>query len=83
MSTSVSSDVAYVLKNLDEVRGDSHKRKHDLLVTYNEGENIDGSNHFTKEETQSQPKVEISHVDDRTYRTLVIIFNYLFLKFLF
>jgi hypothetical protein len=75
MSTTVSPDVAYVLKNLDEVIGDSRKRKQDFLVQYNDDENLDGDNHLTKEETQSQPKVEVENVDDKSYRTLVIIFN--------
>jgi hypothetical protein len=75
MSTTVSSDVAYVLKHLDEFRRDSHKRKQDLLVQYNDDENLDGHNHLTKEETQSQPKVEIENLDDETYRTLVIPLN--------
>jgi len=75
MSTTVSPDVAYVLKNLDEVTGDSRKRKQDFLVQYNDDENLDGDNHLTKEETQSQPKVEVENVDDKSYRTLVIIFN--------
>jgi hypothetical protein len=65
MSTSVSPDVAYVLKHLDEIKGDSHKRKQDF------------HNHLTKEETQSQPNVEVENVDDRTFRTLVLIFNYI------
>jgi hypothetical protein len=72
MSTTVSSDVAYVLKNLDEIQGGSHKRKHDFLVQYDD-ESLDGNNHLTKEETQSQPKVEVGHLDDTTYRTLVRI----------
>ncbi len=75
MSTTVSPDVAYVLKNLDEVIGDSRKRKQDFLVQYNDDENLDGDNHLTKEETQSQPKIEVENVDDKSYRTLVIIFN--------
>lgn len=76
MSTGISPDVAYVLKNLDEIRGDNHKRKHDLLVKYNDNEDLDGNNHLTKEETQSQPKVEVKNVDNTTYRTLVRIFYY-------
>lgn len=81
MSTTLSSDVAYVLKSLNEIRGDNHKRKHDLLVQYNDNENLDGSNHLTKEETQSQPKVEVKNVDDTTYRILVNIFNFVFFKY--
>ncbi len=74
MSTTVSSDVAYVLKNLDEIQGGSHKRKHDFLVQYDD-ESLDGSNHLTQEETQSQPKVQVGNLDDTTYRTLVRIFT--------
>jgi len=73
MSTTVSADVAYVVKHLDEVRGDHHKRKQDLQVQYNDDESLDGHNHFTKEETQSQPKVQVGNVDDRTYRTLIMV----------
>jgi hypothetical protein len=76
MSTTVSADVAYVLKHLDEVSRDSRKRKQDFHVQYIEDESLDGNNHFTKEETQSQPQIEVENVDDRTYRTLVRIFNY-------
>jgi hypothetical protein len=73
MSATVSSDVAYVLKQLDEIQGDNRKkRKQNLFVQYNDDENLDGENHFTKEETQSQPKVEVENVGDKTYRTLVI-----------
>jgi len=75
MSTTVSADVAYVLKHLDEISRGSRKRKQDFHVQYNEDESLDGNNHFTKEETQSQPTVEVENVDDRTYRTLVRIFN--------
>jgi hypothetical protein len=71
MTASVSSDVAYVLKHLDEIQDDSRKRKRNLLVQYNEDENLDGENHFTKEETEVQPKVEVENVDNNTYRTLV------------
>jgi hypothetical protein len=78
MSTTVSADVAYVLKHLDEVCGDKHKRKQDFHVQYNEDESLDGTDRFTKEETQSEPKVEVENVDDRTYRTLVRNFNYSF-----
>jgi hypothetical protein len=74
MSTTVSPDVAYVLKNLDEVIRDRHKRKHDLVVQYVEDENLDGTDHLTQEETQSEPQVEVKNVDDTTYRTLVRIF---------
>jgi len=73
MSTSVSPDVAYVLKHFDEIRSDSRKRKQDFIVQYNEDESLDGNNHLTKEETQSEPKVEVENVDDRTYRTLIMI----------
>ncbi|CAF1566343.1 unnamed protein product [Adineta ricciae] len=73
MSTSVSSDVAYVLKNLDETTGNSHKRKQELVVQYGERDALDGNNHLTKEETQSQPKVEVENVDEKTYRTLIMI----------
>ena len=71
MSASVSSDVTYVLKHLDEIRGGNRKRKQNLLVQYNEDENLDGDNHFTKEETEAQPKVEVENVDDKNFRTLV------------
>jgi hypothetical protein len=77
MSTSVSPDVAYVLKHLDEIKGDSHKRKQDFHVQYKDDESLNGHNHLTKEETQSQPNVEVENVDDRTFRTLVLIFNYI------
>lgn len=73
MSTTVSSDVAYVLKNLEEIKHENRKRKHDFIVQYSEGEVLDGSNILNKEETQTQPNVEVKNVDDRTYRTLVII----------
>lgn len=73
MATSVSPDVAYVLKHLDEIKGDSHKRKHDFHVEYNDDQPLDGHNHLTKEETQSQPKVQVENVDKRTYRTLIMV----------
>ncbi len=76
MATSVSPDVAYVLKHLDEIKGDSHKRKQDFHVEYTEDEPLDGHNHLTKEETQSKPNVEVENVDNGTYRTLVIIYKY-------
>jgi hypothetical protein len=78
MSATVSQDVAYVLKHLDEMNAAGHKRKHDFLVQYKEDESLDGNNRYAKEETQSQPTVEVENVDDTTYRTLVRIFNYLF-----
>ena len=72
MSTTVSSDVAYVLKNLDKIRSDNQKQKRDFIVQYSNNETLDGNNYLTKEETQVQPKVQVENVDDRTYRTLVI-----------
>jgi len=83
MTTSVSPDVAYVLKHLGEVRGDNHKRKHELLVQYDDDESLDGENHLTQDETQSQPKVEVENIDEKTYRTLVRIFIFLFLNIYF
>jgi hypothetical protein len=73
MSISVSSDVAYVIKQLDEIRNDSHQRKSYFNIQYNENEKIDGSNRLTKADTQAQPTVELENVDEKTYRTLVII----------
>ncbi|CAF0967456.1 unnamed protein product [Rotaria sordida] len=73
MSTSVSPDVAYVLKNLDEVRRDNRKRKHDFVVQYRENESLDGDNLLSKEETQSQPKVEVENIDNTSYRTLIMV----------
>jgi hypothetical protein len=46
-------------------------------VQYKDDESLNGHNHLTKEETQSQPNVEVENVDDRTFRTLVLIFNYI------
>ncbi|UJR16399.1 hypothetical protein I4U23_003302 [Adineta vaga] len=73
MSTTVSPDVTYVLKNLNEIEGDRHKRKQEFSVEYNEQDILDGNNHLTKDETQSQPKVEVENVDDKTYRTLIMV----------
>ncbi|CAF0837441.1 unnamed protein product [Rotaria sp. Silwood1] len=73
MSASVSSDVAYVLKNLDEVRPVHRKRKQDFIIQYRENESLDGNNILSKEETQSQPKVEVENIDDSTFRTLIMV----------
>lgn len=67
MSVSVSSDVGFVLKSLDN----SQQNKVQLDVEYHPGERLDGSQHLTKEETQSQPKIQIESVNDHTYRTIV------------
>jgi hypothetical protein len=72
MSVTVSSDVAFVIKQLNEIRNDNHKRKHYFNIQYNENEKIDGSNQLTKNDTQVQPTVEVENVDEKTYRTLVI-----------
>ena len=73
MSVTVSSDVAFVVKQLDKILNDTHKRKHYLNIQYSENEKIDGSNQLTKSDTQTQPTVEVENVDEKTYRTLVII----------
>lgn len=65
MSTSVSSDVAFVLKSLEQIAN-----QQSLQVEYN-GKILDGNIRLTKEETQTQPKVQIESVNDNTYRTLV------------
>ena len=70
MSTSVSSDVAFVVKSLEEITNANQENKASLQVEYN-GQRVDGSNRLSKEETQSQPKVQIQSVDDHSYRTLV------------
>ena len=67
MSVSVSSDVGFVLKSLDH----SQQNKVQLDVEYHPDERLDGTQHLKKEETQSQPKVQIESVNDHTYRTLV------------
>ena len=72
MSANVSSDVAYVIKQLDEFKGNNHKQKQNFTIQYNENETIDGTNRLTKNDTQNQPTVEVENIDDRTYRTLVI-----------
>ncbi|CAF1014061.1 unnamed protein product [Rotaria sp. Silwood1] len=73
MSSSVSSDVAYVFKHLDEITSDKHRHKKHFRVQYNEDESLDGSNRYSKDETQLQPQVEVDDVDDKSYRTLIMV----------
>ena len=80
MSASISTDVAYVLKNLNEIRSDNQKRKQNFIIQYGENKILDGNIYLSKEESQLQPNVKVENVDNETYRTLVFILCHSFLN---
>ncbi|CAF4192773.1 unnamed protein product [Rotaria sp. Silwood2] len=73
MSVRVNPNIAYVLKNLDEIRHDNRKRKQDFIVQYRENKSLESNNHLSKEETQLQPKVEVENIDHTTCRTFIMV----------
>jgi hypothetical protein len=74
MSNEISSDVGYLINQLNEIKNN----KNELKINY-DNEQINGENRLTKEQTQQQPTIEINkQIQDNTYRTLVC-YIYLFI----
>jgi hypothetical protein len=75
MSNEISSDVEYLINQLNKIENN----KNELKLIYND-QQINGQNRLTKEETQQQPNIQINNSSkDNSFRTLVCF--YLFYLF--
>lgn len=70
MSNEISSDVQYLIDQINEMKNNQNE----LEIIYDH-EKINGSNRLTKEYTQQQPNIIITKPsEDKKYRTLVCYF---------
>jgi len=75
MSNEISSDVEYLINQLNKIENN----KNELKIIYND-QQINGQNRLTKEETKQQPNIQINNSSkDNLFRTLVCF--YLFYLF--
>jgi len=77
MSNEISSDVEYLINQLNQIGNN----KNQLKIIYND-QQINGQNSLTKEETKQQPNIQIKNSsEDNSFRTLVCFYLFIYFNY--